>query len=70
MTSDDRLTELRRGQERVELELRAMHLALNGRLRALELWRARVEGALFTSRLVPLVLAALAVGAAWVAVLR
>ncbi len=44
--------------------------AINGRLRGVELWRARLEGALFGWRARPVVAALGATGAGWVAVLR
>ena len=53
-----------------DARVEAIRLDMNGRLRAVERFQHRMEGALLGGRLLPALVALAAAGAAWIAVLK
>ena len=56
--------------DNLDARVEGIRIDMNGRLRGLELWKAKIEGALLGGRLLPLLPVYIAAGAALVVALR
>ena len=70
MDNDDLRVELLRAHERTDARIEGLRADLNGRLRTLEQFKSKVEGAVWGTRALPAIVALITASAAWVAVLR
>lgn len=62
--------ETRRRFDNLDARVEGVRIDMNGRLKAVERWQAKFEGFVLGGRVLPVLAALVAAGAAWAAVLR